>query len=194
MRNFVPQTYSVKKKGKASKRSLFVPFSTDTVKNGETQTPKEREELKTYGIISFKHTPKSYYVLEIDMGKKDKIPHFHIWKASNRLRVSDTRSRGISLFSGLFGDGVVSYVSEEQKDKRRLKINEEKEICNFLSEDQNRFAIFCMIDAYKNGRQLPIISFNLEELLAFHDDGEIKRLSYEFSKLQEKQEQGYGKI
>ena len=188
-RIFRNQSYSLKSRNNSSKKSLYVFFETNAVKNGEQKTLEQDSKMLGFGVITHKKPQKSYFMLEIDASQKDKsAPHVHIWRASeNKMRISDTRSQGIDLFSGVNGKDDVRYISSEPKDKRRLKPNEIKEVCGFLNEENNRFAIFCMIDAYKKGRKLPAISFNIDEMLYEYTESEFSSLIKEFSKLQLKQ-------
>lgn len=188
-RVFRNQSYSLKSRNNSSKKSLYVFFETNAVKNGETKTLEQDFKMLGFGVITHKKPQKSYFMLEIDASQKDKsAPHVHIWRASeNKMRISDTRSQGIDIFSGVGGKDDVRYISSEPKDKRRLKPNEIKEVCGFLNEENNRFAIFCMIDAYKKGKKLPAISFNIDEMLYEYTESEFSSLIKEFSKLQLKQ-------
>ena len=182
------QSFSAKKRSKRSGASLYIPFETTYVKNGRPCHVKERDDLKKYGVITHTKPLKSYYMLEIDADKKDKTPHIHIWNSNeSKLRLSDTRSRGVDIFSGLNGEEFARYSVSETRDKRKLKSDEEIELCRFLNEDNHRFAIFCLIEAHKSGKKLPYVSLNIDDLIMILSEQEIQSNYIKFNRLKEMQ-------
>lgn len=145
-------------------------------------------EKKNNANLSIKRPKKRFYVLEIDAAKKDTLPHFHVWRASeNRFRISDTRSIGVKILSD---SNELSFSQKEELDKRNLSSTEKIEINEFLNDSDNRMAIYILYFVMKHNKKLPKMLSSLSEYSTYVDmltDTEVSMIMHEFEKYDQKQ-------
>ena len=179
------QVYTAKKRNKQTGvKSVYIPFST-MVSRADSEKEKE---LKTYGIITHKKPKINNYVMEIDASKSHNSNHVHIWRASDsKARLSDTRSVGVNIFSGLSESNDIAYSKRESYDKRFLKDAESKEIYEFLQDENVVFAIFCIINLQKNAQKISVPTLDIDRILLNFSEREALELYKQFEALKQKE-------
>jgi hypothetical protein len=137
------------------------------------------KRLSQYGVISLKKPVFDNYIIEFD--KHDNGPHFHVWRASdNNFRISDTRSRGISLKSGIH-NGIV-YTEQEKNSYKLLNDRQEEQFISFVEE--NRKLLLAMFCAFKAGKVKSFVGLDEELVYSLFDKNELNLINRQFKKLE----------
>lgn len=138
---------------------------------------EESEKVKYVpGVGMILVRPKyAHFIVELD-SHQNAEPHFHIWRADGNSKVSDTRSKGISLRSSV--NSGIEYTTKERNREPKLNSIQEVEIQNFILE--NKFLLFLMYHAHKHGKVKEFYGLDEAYVSSLYSDAELKALIQKF--------------
>lgn len=135
-----------------------------------------RKDLLAYGIISYKQPKQDEYMVEFD-NHQNSTPHFHVWRTNGYSKISDTRSQGISLKSGI--NTGLEFTYKERKKEPKLNDIQSEEILTFVLE--NRFLLYCMYHAFRSGKIKDFVGLDEERVYSLFSKSEMASLKQKYT-------------
>lgn len=164
-----------KNKQSSSLNSAFCKITLQKPRSDEDRIVKKR---LPFGVISIKSPNYSEYMVEFDI-HDNSTPHFHIWRTNGYSKISDTRSSAISLTSSINRGIEYSFVER----KNEVKLNDMQEVQILLFVEENRYLLFLMYNALKNGKTKSFEGLDEEMVMNLFTPKEIQRLNQKYNLL-----------
>lgn len=146
------------------------------VKLSSSKPVAETGDQMIDSYFKFTESLSHVYMIEFDRHQNAE-PHFHLWRTNGFSKISDTRSPAITLKTGA-EKGVV-YTYKERKKEAHLNDIQSREIVEFVEE--NRFALYLMIHAFKHYKVKSFEDMDTDFLLSLFSKAELYAIKQKYA-------------